>query len=723
MQQSLRLDHRLHGKPRRGEPPIELTILDESGQVVNSYAPGEIYTVRLLGFEHFRGVLLQSRLSTNSGQIIGSLRGGQFIKTGQWSLYGVDYQNCNKYNSNNSITHINDDKKYEMDLLWTAHRNLGSIQFILTISKENNEYWERWAPPSAFLKLRNNVTSATKSTPAVELQTPPVSTVKPSPGTKPEEPSTQILKNTELQREPSLPVEKATEMTVDENEKAIMEGVMNGTVKLQEGPEESTNVLPFDASLFDEINVFSTNIPTKTSVFPSEPITLPSTIQTRPSVVATEDQIINDVTRRTFKKYIPDRQTALHTDDVHFLNSHAHLQRDFVSPMGPEEICRQANPCENQGVCVVENGKTICECEKGFIGATCNVTDACVNHGCLEGSYCVNDMKGSYTCKCKRGYVGSYCQYECPKSQCLNGGECIMRTNNEIACKCLPGFSGNNCEREINECNYNHCMNGAGCTDLVNDYKCHCSKGWMGKNCDRPCQDVYGSCRVWKREGQCELMRGTTDYFDVNCAASCEQCIFDNTTLTTETPLPPVLLPLAWLLGEWQTHQRGGFKNRTIHFPLDMEESNGYNETITFSVAKGLMFGTPSINYTSIAVADNDQYNVHESNGFITVRQYAPKGEEQITRAALMTVSNTGVTLIEEGDVMTTRTTMGHHLNMGILYQLAPMESKKKLGKKQFRSFVRKGNRLMQLLTREEEDGRITKHSKTYTRTKEFQYM
>ena len=38
---------------------------------------------------------------------------------------------------------------------------------------------------------------------------------------------------------------------------------------------------------------------------------------------------------------------------------------------------------------------------------------------------------------------------------------------------------------DIDDCAGNPCMNGASCTDLVNDYMCSCIAGYGGSNCER----------------------------------------------------------------------------------------------------------------------------------------------------------------------------------------------------------------------------------------------
>ncbi|KIH52177.1 EGF-like domain protein, partial [Ancylostoma duodenale] len=233
----------------------------------------------------------------------------------------------------------------------------------------------------------------------------------------------------------------------------------------------------------------------------------------------------------------------------------------------------------------------------------------------------------------------------CPEDLCSGNGECIMRSDGKIGCRCNSGMTGRRCENEINECLQKKCKNAVECIDKFDDYECVCEEGWIGKDCDQievqrisfpgPCQDVYGSCRTWKREGQCDIPRESTDFFHLNCPVSCEKCVPMNDTNTAEPVdrLPAVLLPLSWLLGIWQTEVKG-FNGRALDFPLDFNSSAGYNETIVFAVAKPIMFGTPSINFTYVFTID-----IHTQQGFLTIRQYPPAGE-RVMKVALTTVNN-----------------------------------------------------------------------------------
>uniref|UniRef100_A0A8R1E1F0 Reelin domain-containing protein n=1 Tax=Caenorhabditis japonica TaxID=281687 RepID=A0A8R1E1F0_CAEJA len=85
---SMRLPRHLHGKPQTTDPPFDLSVLDQNGKKVDSYKVGEIYTVKLEAYVHFRGLMLQPRLCTPSGAIIGSLRGGKFIEDFRFETYG-----------------------------------------------------------------------------------------------------------------------------------------------------------------------------------------------------------------------------------------------------------------------------------------------------------------------------------------------------------------------------------------------------------------------------------------------------------------------------------------------------------------------------------------------------------------------------------------------------------------------------------------------------------
>ncbi|KAK6042682.1 EGF-like domain protein, partial [Cooperia oncophora] len=152
----------------------------------------------------------------------------------------------------------------------------------------------------------------------------------------------------------------------------------------------------------------------------------------------------------------------------------------------------------------------------------------CINHSCANNATCVNGPNKTYKCECQKNTVGTYCQFACEPNQCSGNGTCIMRIDGRVGCKCDPGITGLRCEREIDECRRSMCQNSLKCIDKFNDYECVCMDGWIGKNCDRPCQDIYGSCKMWKREGQCEIPPEETAFFVLNCPESCENYVISS---------------------------------------------------------------------------------------------------------------------------------------------------------------------------------------------------
>ncbi|UMM15932.1 hypothetical protein L5515_013159 [Caenorhabditis briggsae] len=632
---SMRLPRHLHGRPQTTDPPFDLSVFDSSGKRVESYEVGKVYTVKLEAYVHFRGLLLQPRLCTPNGAIIGTLRGGKFIEDEQFETHGLMFHQCGRLVTNDSLTHTSDDKKFLTEAKWHAQHDVGNVQFVATIATENVLYWEKWRPKHAFLKGPYQKWSH---------QNPNIFVYNLE--------KEMEQKNTEkvVTSEPITP----SQYPLFEEQKEFLKGKMGTTVgttvvpaSLTETSENSDDVFDFDGLAFEitgnpgpvkfdkiQVTAASMMLAEKTDVTKTPEISHSSKFLVEKP---TESSFMMG---RMFKKFAPLNDTVLLEDDLKFLNAHAHhirLQHDFVdnNDLEMEEKC-QDNPCENGGRCSVQKGKIQCQCGAGYTGQNCTEIDKCIEIG--------------YSCKCQNGTVGKLCEIHCPLDQCENGGKCYLNTFGKIGCKCLPGTTGRRCEREINECGWNKCRNGAKCVDLFNDYRCDCADGWMGRNCERPCQDIYGSCRVWKREGQCDQMKNATDFFDINCAASCGICNkIDNTTDTSYLPLQPILMPFAFLLGEWKS-QIKGWNNHTTDYPIDME-GMVYNETITFSVTPSLSFGTPYLNYTATMTNQDDPSNIHQYNGFLTIQQYK-ENEESPDKGALTTVSNTGIIMIEEGEIL-----------------------------------------------------------------------
>ncbi|VDM36979.1 unnamed protein product [Toxocara canis] len=227
------------------------------------------------------------------------------------------------------------------------------------------------------------------------------------------------------------------------------------------------------------------------------------------------------------------------------------------------------------GECINNNDNYTCECLPNFAGQFC--TRNCGVDFCKHNGSCVEKHGGELGCDCPAGSAGKRCEkgvlYKLRKrsvqaAQTSNDpyeAKAAVNKSTELQFVLIFATSSpassfpisfakipkNQLIPEINECNFRRCKNALRCIDKWNDYQCVCEPGWMGKNCDRkspfvlfphvfaestdfrqawPCQDVYGSCKLWKRQGQCELMRDHTNFFDTNCALSCDQCSFLNST-------------------------------------------------------------------------------------------------------------------------------------------------------------------------------------------------
>ncbi|VDP04494.1 unnamed protein product [Soboliphyme baturini] len=123
--------------PSKDPPPYLFSIFDSKQNPVNSVTP-------------FRQFLLQARLATRQGFVIGHLRAGEFLADVNWYKYGIKFQECQTH-VNNSITNSNDNPKFIIEAKWHTIRNEGPIQFVITIVKDADNYWVQWQPPTGLI--------------------------------------------------------------------------------------------------------------------------------------------------------------------------------------------------------------------------------------------------------------------------------------------------------------------------------------------------------------------------------------------------------------------------------------------------------------------------------------------------------------------------------------------------------------------------------------------
>ncbi|VDK69678.1 unnamed protein product [Litomosoides sigmodontis] len=609
MRHSMRMNRAIHGKPQETSPPFEFRFMDAKGYETRYYEPGKVYTIRLIGFVHFRGLLLQGRLASENGFLLGSLKGGRFIKNENWETFGIRMQDCDPSGSSwqDSVTHIDDSQKFIVQLQWTTEKDIAMKEKPVEL------------PTSTHYKQPLFVTEKGEN-----LTTTGTTTV-------------------------------STTQNAAVHEKHVMQRFVPETLRDLAYRHEN--------EVEEKVSDRALSIPTL-----------------KPG---SSTQAGLPLTWQTWQLRTGKPNKLKHVYDGRF-------PKIFMGSLsnGPS------------------NGSEVKMMSVRMI-------DKCVENPCGNGGRCHPNSSAElgFTCLCKEGWSGSSCERKCDPNLCRINGTCVEKSDGELGCECPPGASGRYCEREINECNFQRCKNGARCIDKWNDYSCICRPGWMGKDCDRPCQDIYRSCNQWKQQGQCEQMRHHTPFFDVNCALSCGQCSHSNAIVRTTRPLAPILLPLAWMIGIWKA-EVNGTRSRTVDYVTDFEGIS-YTEILAVTVADVLVFGKPSINFTSIAINRDDTSDQHIHYGFLTVG-LNPGGKPLV---ALITTSNLGQIMIEEGEIR------ANSVQFTPTYRSVFLHTASSLPLELHRTFWRNDKRLVQSFTKRDVDGRNRSVTKRYDKIVNIEYL
>lgn len=77
---------------------------------------------------------------------------------------------------------------------------------------------------------------------------------------------------------------------------------------------------------------------------------------------------------------------------------------------------------------------------RSYLSKRPNVSVPIGSNPCEHAGKCINTM-GSFQCHCQRGYVGARCELdinECMSNPCLNEATCLDRIG-EFSCICMPG--------------------------------------------------------------------------------------------------------------------------------------------------------------------------------------------------------------------------------------------------------------------------------------------
>ncbi|UJR31031.1 hypothetical protein I4U23_018540 [Adineta vaga] len=160
------------------------------------------------------------------------------------------------------------------------------------------------------------------------------------------------------------------------------------------------------------------------------------------------------------------------------------------------------NPCFNNGECVrssdIQDGTYRCNCQNGFIGASCEYVSGCISSPCRNGGQCISSTTNCSlttcpaSCKCLNGTTGVYCEQQsisCLTQSCLNGGICSTNPTTNISyCQCLSNTTGVRCETIVPICTNTTCSNNGVCyidaSGGNNLLRCICLSGYAGQNCE-----------------------------------------------------------------------------------------------------------------------------------------------------------------------------------------------------------------------------------------------
>ncbi|KRY11508.1 Protocadherin Fat 1 [Trichinella patagoniensis] len=337
-----------HGLPQQSTPPYRFAVIDPDGNAINKYGD-KIYTIRLSGTVHFRGFIIQARLATKHGSVIGHLRAGEFLEnTDKWLAYGIQFQNCSSHR-NNSITHINDRPKYIIEANWRTKRNEGPIQFVITVIKEKSEYWAFWQPKSGL--LLPEFPRLNKSTPY---------TVQASNFTTENEKANSILEKLVEETESS---EYGDRPKLDLSKDWCKQNpCKNGGKCLNTYNIDRFQCLckpEWTGPVCDKKN-YCQHHQCKYGI-----------------CIIKEDGYVCDCDPDYSGQYC----------DVECLSS----------------------SCNNGGVCVADHLGKRCQCLPGFTGKFCEKKiDHCKPNPCANGALCRSEFN-SYTCYCSPGYMGEKC--------------------------------------------------------------------------------------------------------------------------------------------------------------------------------------------------------------------------------------------------------------------------------------------------------------------------
>ena len=91
------------------------------------------------------------------------------------------------------------------------------------------------------------------------------------------------------------------------------------------------------------------------------------------------------------------------TTSVHCAESYIGDPCQFVNKCERDNI-----ECSGLGVCVAKVDTYVCNCEPGYTGMYCEMTDYCFKQNCSGNGQCFNG-ENNFSCKCYHGFTGELC--------------------------------------------------------------------------------------------------------------------------------------------------------------------------------------------------------------------------------------------------------------------------------------------------------------------------
>ncbi|MBW2701877.1 MAG: hypothetical protein JRF33_13760 [Deltaproteobacteria bacterium] len=177
-----------------------------------------------------------------------------------------------------------------------------------------------------------------------------------------------------------------------------------------------------------------------------------------------------------------------------------------------------AGTCQGHGQCADVDGQAVCDCDEGYVGATCGscapghqdhdgdgeCLPACGTEGtdCAEHEVC-DDGSGEARCICAEAYAGENCD-ECAEAYQDNDedGSCLPDCDNvafdcgalgvcsdesgQARCDCIEGYQDNDFDGACQaDCDHveSDCGEHGICDDASGTATCHCEEAYAGETC------------------------------------------------------------------------------------------------------------------------------------------------------------------------------------------------------------------------------------------------